>query len=108
MSRRSRAATHPFAAVRAVVFTMAGMSLLASLSVWCRLQTIHGTLFGGLLFDPGMRFSDLRDLVNAAASGIPYGAETATGTTYGPSYPPAPSWLASSSPTFQPCCHGPS
>jgi hypothetical protein len=88
MSRRSKSTTHPFAAVRAVVFTMAGVSLLASLSVWYRLQTIHGTLFGGLLFDPGMRFSDLRDIINAAASGIPYGAETATGTTYGPSYPP--------------------
>ena len=88
MSRRAKAGIHPFAAVRAVVFTMAGVSLLASLSVWYRLQTIHGTLFGGLLFDPGMRFSDLRDIINAAASGIPYGAERATGTTYGPSYPP--------------------
>jgi len=67
---------------------MAGVSLLACLSVWFRLHTFNGTLFGGLLFDPGMRFSDLRDIINAATSGIPYGAETVTGTTYGPTYPP--------------------
>jgi hypothetical protein len=72
-----------------VTLALAGVSLIACISAFYRLRTVNGTLFGGLLYDPGMRFSDLRDIINAAASGIPYGAETATGTTTGPTYPPA-------------------
>ena len=79
---------HRLIAVRTVVLSLSAISLVASLSALYRLQTYRPPIVGGLLFNPGVRFTDLRDIVNAAASGTPYGAKTPGGFTYGPSYPP--------------------
>lgn len=73
---------------RTFVLTFAIISALAAVSNQIRIGSLRTPEVGGLLFNPGPRFSDLQDVVRAAVSGVPYGQVTSAGTTTGPAYPP--------------------
>lgn len=80
---RPSSASH---ATSVLAATFASLALLAATALLVRTGSLHSPEFGGLLFGPGARFSDLTDVVSASASRMPYGA--ASTNTAGPAYPP--------------------
>ena len=61
---------------------------LAAILHQLHIGTLKTPVVGGFIFNPGSRFSDLRDVIWWSISGYPYGQVLPDTTTVGPAYPP--------------------